>query len=60
LKLLTYILLFYLVYRYFIQPNLLPPADRDPRRPRFRRQSPEPKNRRDEDEGEYIDYEEVD
>ena len=49
MKLLTYLLLIYLAYRFFFQPMMLGAKDAD----KLRQQD------KDDDEGDYIDYEEV-
>ncbi len=55
-KWLIYLLLFYFLYRLFIRPAL-PGGREDEREPRIRKGSEPP--RKEDDEGEYIDYEEV-
>lgn len=50
-KLITFGILAYLFYRFFIRPALPFPSSRPPSSPR---------ENQEEDNGEYIDYEEVD
>lgn len=56
LKILTYLLAFYLAYRYFIKPALLPASEEQDSRPKVKKQPEDPKPG---NEDEYIDYEEV-
>ncbi len=55
LKILTYLIAFYLAYRYFIKPALLPTSEEE-NKPKVKTKEQEPKQNND---GEYIDYEEV-
>ncbi|MCR9288048.1 MAG: hypothetical protein NXI23_11765 [Bacteroidetes bacterium] len=57
-KLLTYFVLSYLVYKYFIKPNFLPAGGGNPSNLKSKNKQQHAQEK--EDEGDYIDYEEVD
>jgi hypothetical protein len=58
-KFLTYIVLSYFFYKYFIKPNFLPAGDSRPSNLKSKSRKAE-KPKEEPRDGEYIDYEEVD
>jgi len=55
MKLLTYAILFYLAYRFFIKPAMLGSPENEPNS-----KAKIKEKKKDDEDGEYIDYEEVD